>query len=748
MRLHLLKTLNESFGFKVFAAFALFIFVISFSFTSLFIHHQSNSLKDSLTKKGKLLVNILAHNSRIGVFSENEELLKDPINGALQQEGVLEASVFNLEGVLLSSIERPEIRTSEKSAKGGGVNRHKILEKLKESSSPQYFAGTSEIAFWSPVITSSSYSTEEPLFFKEGALQGKDRIIGFVRITVDKKTLNRRLNDLLLKGILIGVVFLVIGFVITYLTVKGITKPLNRLTKGVRTLGMGGTVDELPVETEDEIGKLAKAFNYMTESLETRERTLRESQQRYRSVFENTGTATMIIEEDMTISMVNTEWEKLSGYSKKEVEGKKKWTEFVYKEDLERMEEYHRKRRGKGAQTLNEYEFRFFDRHGNVKDILGKTGVIPRTKGRVVSWLDITARKQAEQAVKQSEEHYRHLFEQSRDAIYTTTREGKFVDINQSFLGLFGYTREEIMGFKAREIYANPSDQPRLKQEVDEKGFVRDFEAKLRKKDGTEIDCLITASVRQADDRSILGYQGIIRDITKRKQAEAELKRSQEELRNLTTHLQSVREEERMSLARDIHDDLGQALTALKMDLSLLGKKFSEDQKPLLDKTQAISKLMDTSIETVKRISTELRPGVLDDLGLTAAIEWQAEEFQQRTGITCEVCSDPRDIIPDRDRSTAIFRIFQESLTNVARHAQATRVTASLKEKAGTLELKVRDNGRGITKEQISDPKSFGIIGMRERVYPWEGQVTVKSAPGQGTTVEVKIPLAKEGQIQ
>ena len=748
MRLHLLKTLNESFGFKVFAAFALFIFVISFSFTSLFIHHQSNSLKDSLTKKGKLLVNILAHNSRIGVFSENEELLKDPINAALQQEGILEASVFNLEGELLSSKERPEIRTSEKSPKGGGVNRHKILEKLKESSSPQYFAGTSEIAFWSPVITSSSYSTEEPLFFKEGALQGKDRIIGFVRITVDKKMLNRRLTDLLLKGILIGVVFLVIGFVITYLTVKGITKPLNRLTKGVRTLGMGGTVDELPVETEDEIGKLAKAFNYMTESLETRERTLRESQQSYRSVFENTGTATMIIEEDMTISMVNTEGEKLSGYSKKEVEGKKKWTEFVYKEDLERMEEHHRKRRGKGAQTLDEYEFRFFDRHGNVKDILGKTGVIPRTKGRVVSWLDITARKQAEQAVKQSEEHYRHLFEQSRDAIYTTTREGKFVDINQSFLGLFEYTREEIIGFKAQEIYANPSDQPRLQQEVDQKGFVRDFEAKLRKKDGTEIDCLITASVRQADDRSILGYQGIIRDITKRKQAEAELKRSREELRNLTAHLQSVREEERRSLARDIHDDLGQALTALKMDLSLLRKKFPKDQKPLLDRTQAISKLMDTSIETVKRISTELRPGVLDDLGLTAAIEWQAEEFQQRTGITCEVCSDPRDIIPDRDRSTAIFRIFQESLTNVARHAQATRVTASLKEKAGTLELKVRDNGRGITKEQISDPKSFGIIGMRERVYPWEGQVKVKSAPGQGTTVEVRIPLAKEGQIQ
>ena len=624
MRLDLLKTLNESFAFKVFAAFALFIFVISFSFTSLFIHHQSNSLKDSLIKKGKLLANILAHNSRIGVFSENQELLRDPINGALQQEGVLEASVFNLDGELLSSKERPELRASEKSAKKGGVNRHEILEKLKESSSPQYVAGTSEIAFWSPVITSSRYSTEEPLFFKEGALQGKDRIIGFVRITVDKKILNRRLNDLLLKGILIGVVFLVIGFVITYLTVKGITKPLNRLTKGVRTVGMGGTVEELPVETEDEIGKLAKAFNYMTESLKTRERTLRESQQRYRSVFENTGTATMIIEEDMTISMVNTEWEKLSGYSKKEVEGKKKWTEFVYKEDLERMEEHHRKRREKGAQTLNEYEFRFFDRHGNVKDILGKTGVIPITKGRVVSWLDITERKQAE----------------------------------------------------------------------------------------------------------------------------AELKRSQEELRNLTAHLQSVREEERRSLARDIHDDLGQALTALKMDLSLLSKKFPKDQKPLLDRTQAISKLMDTSIETVKRISTELRPGVLDDLGLTAAIEWQAEEFEHRTGITCEVTSDPRDIILDRDRSTAIFRIFQESLTNVARHAQATRVTASLKEKAGTLELKVRDNGRGITKEQISDPKSFGIIGMRERVYAWEGQVTVKSAPGQGTTVAVRIPLAKEGQIQ
>jgi len=253
---------------------------------------------------------------------------------------------------------------------------------------------------------------------------------------------------------------------------------------------------------------------------------------------------------------------------------------------------------------------------------------------------------------------------------------------------------------------------------------------------------LRTLSPVKEPDGSIKAVTVVSKDITERKLAEKEIKNSREQLRNLAAYLQSVRETERKTIAREIHDELAQALTALKMDISWLGKKLPKDQKTLLEKTQAMTKLTDTTIKTVKRVSTELRPGLLDDLGLVAAIEWQAGEFQDRTGITCELTVDPEDFIVDPDRSTAIFRIFQETLTNIARHAKAKRVTASLKEKDGTLELKVKDNGKGITEKQISDPKSFGLIGMRERAISWGGEVKISGIPDKGTTVEVRIPVA------
>ena len=223
-----------------------------------------------------------------------------------------------------------------------------------------------------------------------------------------------------------------------------------------------------------------------------------------------------------------------------------------------------------------------------------------------------------------------------------------------------------------------------------------------------------------------------------RKRAEEELGKSREELRNLSAYLQSAREQDRTSIAREIHDDLGQTLTALKMDLSWLGKRLPGDQKSLIDKTESMSKLIDTTIQTVQRLSARLRPGLLDDLGLAAAIEWQAKEFENRTGIKCELTLGFDDVLLDRDLSTAIFRIFQETLTNVARHANATSVKISLKEEPGKLVLEVTDNGKGITEKQISDPKSFGLIGMRERVRIFKGEVKISGIGGEGTTVEVR----------
>ena len=227
-----------------------------------------------------------------------------------------------------------------------------------------------------------------------------------------------------------------------------------------------------------------------------------------------------------------------------------------------------------------------------------------------------------------------------------------------------------------------------------------------------------------------------------RELAEMELKRSQELFRNLSTHLQVVREEERTRIARKIHDDMGQALTALKIDLTWLNKKLTDDQPLIREKLQSMVTLINETIETVHNLSEDLRPGILDDFGLSAAIEWQAEEFQKRTGIECRInlASDESNL--SKEKSTNLFRIVQESLTNVIRHANATKVEINLSEKDGRLLLEVADNGKGITKAAVTNPKSFGLIGIKERVHSLGGEVDISGTPNAGTRLKVKMPIS------
>jgi PAS domain S-box-containing protein len=237
---------------------------------------------------------------------------------------------------------------------------------------------------------------------------------------------------------------------------------------------------------------------------------------------------------------------------------------------------------------------------------------------------------------------------------------------------------------------------------------------------------------------------GIAQDITEMKRAVEELRSSREQLRLLLAHAQTVREEERARISREIHDELGQALTALKMDLSWLLKRLDKDEPPLRDKALSMTRLVDANIQMVKRIAAELRPGVLDNLGLTDALEWQAKDFEKRTGISCKIAIRPRDIRLDRNRSTAIFRIFQETLTNVARHAGASRVTASLTKDRGKVRLFVKDDGKGITAEEVASASSIGLIGMKERVGYLGGKVKISGSAGKGTSVSVSIPFYTE----
>ena len=227
-----------------------------------------------------------------------------------------------------------------------------------------------------------------------------------------------------------------------------------------------------------------------------------------------------------------------------------------------------------------------------------------------------------------------------------------------------------------------------------------------------------------------------------RRRAQEQLRESHEQLRALSVYLQHVREEERTRIAREVHDELGQALTSCKLDLSLLANKLPPNLTPLKEKAKALSAHIDATIQTVRRIATELRPGILDHLGLIAALEWQANEFQTRTGIKCEVRTDLQEPVLTPDLATTFFRIFQETLTNIIRHAGATHVMVHLKEASGRIILEVRDNGRGILPQEISNTRSMGLLGMKERAALLGGTFGIGPAPGgKGTLASVSIPL-------
>jgi signal transduction histidine kinase len=224
------------------------------------------------------------------------------------------------------------------------------------------------------------------------------------------------------------------------------------------------------------------------------------------------------------------------------------------------------------------------------------------------------------------------------------------------------------------------------------------------------------------------------------------LRKETEHLRALASRLQSIREEERTTVAREIHDQLGQALTGLKMDVALLSRRLPEDQKALADAMKAMETSVDDTIRLVRKIATELRPGVLDDLGLVAAIEWQVEDFKNRTGIQSELSSALDDSDLNRDLATALFRILQETLTNIVRHAQATCASIGIKRDDDFIIMTVEDNGKGITEREIHDPKSLGLLGIRERALIFGGEAHIIGAKGKGTAVVVKIPFKKTAE--
>jgi len=480
------------------------------------------------------------------------------------------------------------------------------------------------------------------------------------------------------------------------------------------------------------------------------EEALRASEERWRAMFENSAVGIALTNPDGLFIATNRAYREMVGYTDEELRALS-YTDITYEEDRQPNGELAWELwEGRIPQFKHEKRYRRKDGRliwvRNTVSLAPGTETVPRFGMAIVE--DITEQKRAEEALRRSEAYLAAGQKLTHTGSWAWNVSTGDLFWSQETFRIFGFdpaktTASLVETFLQR---VHPEDRSRIEQglkEAPKEPGNYEVDYRIVQPGGTirHIHDVVYPVINEAGQ--VVERYGLVSDITERKRTEEELQRSFDHLRALTAELQSVREEERRRLAREIHDELGQALTAIKLDVTALVRELPADQGSTVQRSQSILKLLDETIQSVQRISTNLRPSILDDLGLAAALEWAAEEFEARTGTKCRIHMLDENITIDPDRATALFRIFQETLTNVARHAKATEVNVRLAEESGNLTLEVHDNGVGIDEEELSAGKSLGILGMRERARLLGGELTIRGVPDGGTTIRVRIPRAE-----
>ena len=395
------------------------------------------------------------------------------------------------------------------------------------------------------------------------------------------------------------------------------------------------------------------------------------------------------------------------------------------------------------SEGVHQYERTVSTPAGVQKDVLVRATRIEMQGEPVLLAMiqDITEQRLAVRLLEESERRLAKVIEASPEAItIASVEDGTFIEVNPAGERLSGFARGEMIGRSAVEMgfWPDLDERRRMIADLQRDEAVYGRELRLRRKDGEVRDVLASAALIDVGGRKLVLFQGI--DITERKNAEKALRAHEELLRELSAHHDSVREEERARIAREVHDEMGQALTALKMDLSLLGLESAKTAPRVAEQARELKARVDGIIQLVRDVATALRPAALD-LGILAGIEWLVEEFQKRSGVACRVTVENSEIDLAEDRGIVLFRILQESLTNISRHAQARHVEISLRSDATHIRLDVKDDGRGFDPEAAGKKKTFGLLGIRERVIMLHGSLSITSVPGEGTQVSVSIPV-------
>lgn len=392
--------------------------------------------------------------------------------------------------------------------------------------------------------------------------------------------------------------------------------------------------------------------------------------------------------------------------------------------------------------------FRIIRPDGAIRWIESRVNVQENSKGEKYSYgyaEDITERKTADEAIRQSEQKYKLMFEKNPMPMWMASAlDMKFISANEAAIEFYGYSNEEFLKMSTNDLMAqtSQSDPDAISRIRSSSKNSMTHVVSHRKKNGDVVQ--VEIKEHKIEYKGKPAFLILANDVTEKLIAEQMMKQSNLELRELSSHLETIREEERTTISREIHDELGQQLTGLKMDASWLSRKIPQHETILQEKITTMISLIEDTVKSVRRISSDLRPGILDDLGLIDALDWASVEFERRTGIECKFKPTVEDVSFEKNLSTGIFRVYQEALTNVARHAGASRIKTTFDKSTDNWVLVIEDDGKGFDSSDVISKKTLGLVGMKERAKMFGGKLNIASMAGVGTVIRLEVPLKEE----
>lgn len=533
-------------------------------------------------------------------------------------------------------------------------------------------------------------------------------------------------------------------------TVVSQVKELNAVVRGLGV--MESSRDGLTFARGGGLDEVKAAIMQLQTACARLQIRLREAETKYRNLLGQIPVVTYVASLDDTLGkvVISPQMGPLLGYSATQwLQSPDLWIRHIHPDDRKKVLDQIKQVYTTGEPLSCEY--RMLDRYGRVMWFRDEARVVRDRQGRPQFLqgllLDTSEQKRSEEALRESEERFRKIVDTAHEGIWVVDLSGRTTYANHRLAEMLGMSLQEMLDATYHQVVDGGS---RL-GDSDPGGLLgtgrqETREVALRHKEKGLLWVLLASSPLENGAGQRVGTLHMVRDISERKKMEEQLREYGERLRLLASHLERIREEERTWIAREIHDELGQGLTGLKLDLAELDRKLArmeprEETGAPRERIQEMLHRVDETIRTVREICTQLRPPILDNLGLEAAIEWQLGEFERKTGVRCRFQTWKTDPGLDAERTTALFRVFQELLTNAARHSGASLVEVRLEAAEGHVMLELQDNGRGFQEEACCGKSGLGLLGIRERVGLLGGSFQLESGAGRGTRAAVRVPL-------